>query len=147
MAKNIILFLFIGFLTTYFCNIIESQFLSHYLHQNIISLTITLIAITSAVRAIILSKITEIKLINKDNDFTQTFKELKISIYEQVAMIIISILTIIIAESKLINPHIHTLSMFVCDSILAAVLFYSIYILYDTAVAVIDIFIALSTKK
>jgi len=146
MIKNSCVFIVLGILMTSFCYLIKSDFLATFLHQNIISLTITLIAITSAVRAIILSKLTEIKLSNKQIDFSGTFKELKISIYEQVAMIVISILAITIGDSKLLicNPNIPT--SFIVNSILTAVLFYSIYILYDTAIAVIDIFIALSNN-
>lgn len=147
MIKNTCVFIVLGILMTSFCSLIESEFLATFLHQNIISLTITLIAITSAVRAIILSKLTEIKISNKQIDFSETFKELKISIYEQVAMIVISILTISIGDSKLLiaNPNIPI--WFIVNSILTTVLFYSIYILYDTAIAVIDIFIALSNNN
>jgi len=147
MLKNSCLFLGLGILMTGFSYIIKSEFLATFLHQNIISLTITLIAITSAVRAIILSKLTEIKIAHKEIDFSETFKELKISIYEQVAMIVISIVTITIGDSKIIANDVMQLASFAVNSILTAVLFYSIYILYDTAIAVIDIFIALSKKS
>jgi len=146
MIKNGCVFLVLGFLMTGFCYLIKSDFLATFLHQNIISLTITLIAITSAVRAIILSKLTEIKLSNKHIDFSETFKELKISVYEQVAMIVISILTIAVGDSKLIINNSVVTAFFITNTILTGALFYSIYILYDTAIAVIDIFIALSKK-
>lgn len=146
MLKNSCIFIVLGVLMTCFCYFIKSEFLATFLHQNIISLTITLIAITSAVRAIILSKLTEIKIAHKEIDFSETFKELKISIYEQVAMIMISIFVITIGDSKLIVNEITSIAPFVVNSILTAVLFYSVYILYDTAIAVIDIFIALSKK-
>ncbi|WP_175635086.1 hypothetical protein [Pedobacter ghigonis] len=147
MLKNSCIFFGLGILMTGFCYSIKSEFLAKFLHQNIISLTITLIAITSAVRAIILSKLTEIKIAHKEIDFSETFKELKISIYEQVAMIVISIVTITIGDSKIIANDASCTASFAVDSILTAVLFYSIYILYDTAIAVIDIFIALSKKS
>lgn len=125
----------------------QSDFLAVFLRQNIVSLTITLIAITSAVRAIILSKLTEIKLANEEIDFTSVFKELKISVYEQIFMVIISIITLTIGDSK-IFPEYKNADISLCvNSILSSVLFYSIYILHDTAIAVINIFIALSNKK
>lgn len=146
ILKNICLYLVLGAVINSLCNWLKSDYLSTFLHTQIITLSITLVAITSAVRGIILGKVTELNLANEELDFTLTFKELKIAVYEQIVMILISIVALVILNSKI--PQVSLLgTKFGVDSVLIAILLFNIYILYDIGVATIDIFIAINSKN
>lgn|GEM_PF-1151091 len=147
VVRNISLYIFYGFIFYSFSYYLDSPYLSTFLHDNIITICITLVAITAAVRGLILGKITDLSSSYKDLDFTPTFRELKISVYEQVCMIFLAIFLMIIFTSKKLSPiyleHIH----YTIDSLLTSILLYNVYILKDTATAIIDMFIAIDTKN
>jgi len=144
--KNCCFYLILGSITSWFCWVVESDFLSTFLHAQIITICITLVAITSAVRGIVLGKLVELGALHNELDFQPTFKELKISIYEQVTMIIIAILSLIIYASKQLPPNYQFVIRIAIDSILTGILYFNIYILCDTGIAVIDIFKAIHQK-
>ncbi|NCD69440.1 hypothetical protein [Mucilaginibacter agri] len=145
--KPIGLFIAIGFLVNYCCVLLQSDFLANFLHAQIITLTITLVAITSAVRGVILGKLTDLSNTFDELDFTSTFKELKKSILEQVSMVGIAIVLLTINSSKRLSDLNKEYFQFFTDSLLISILFYNIYILCDTGIAIINIFQAIATKS
>jgi hypothetical protein len=130
-AKNISLFLIIGFLVTALGKSLQSDFIPKFLSENLITLLIALIAINTTTLSVVLTKIREIsdKL---GGDFSETAKEMKLSIVEQVALVIIAIITQVIGSSAIINNN-YPYITFIAEMILAAILAYALYIVYDTA--------------
>jgi len=130
-AKNISLFLVIGFIVTLLSSWLESDFIANFLSQNLITLLIALVAINTTTLSVVLTKIREIAD-QLGGDFTRTAKEMKISIIEQVALIISAIIVQVVGTSSLISVRFPLLT-FVSSVILVAIFSYALYILYDTA--------------
>ena len=129
--KNISLFLVIGLLVTAVSRWLQSDFISEFLAQNLITLLIALVAINTTTLSVVLTKIREITD-QLGGDFTITAREMKLSIVEQVVLIISSIVVQVIGTSSLLNASFPMLG-FVSSVILVAIFSYAIYILYDTA--------------
>jgi hypothetical protein len=130
-AKNISLFLIIGLIVTLLTGWLKSDYISDFLSKNLITLLIALVAINTTTLSVVLTKIREIsdKL---GGDFSRTAKEMKISIAEQVILVILAFIVEVLGTSSLIIanfPHI----TFISNVVLIAVFSYALYILYDTA--------------
>ena len=110
---------------------VNSDFLSGFLSQNLVTLLIALVAINTTTLSVVLTKVREIsdKL---GGNFNRTAKEMKISIIEQVVLIVIAIIIQIIRASKILQVQFSSIN-FIADVILVAILSYALYILYDTA--------------
>ncbi|WP_457562145.1 hypothetical protein [Caminibacter pacificus] len=142
MSNNILKNLFFSYIIAYgvfsLQTQINSNFFSEYLEKNLISLLIALLAINITTLGIILTKIKD--LLNSRNldgsYFKNTKKQMLLSIQEQIAIIVISTGLLILKHSTLVNNEIIkdfiNVSLFACFS-------YAIFILYDTAKAVLDI--------
>src|SRR5690349_12926656 len=100
--KNISLFLLIGLLVTALSRWLQSNFISQFLAQNLITLLIALVAINTTTLSVVLTKIREI-MDQLGGDFTRTAREMKLSIVEQVALIIAAIVVQVINTSSLIK--------------------------------------------
>lgn len=130
-AKSFSLFLVVGILATLLTNWLQSTFIFDFLSANLITLLIALVAINTTTLSVVLTKIREItdKI---GGNFSNTAKEMKVSITEQVILIIVTAITQVMAGSPLVTssfPSMH----FVSSVILIGVFSYSLYILYDTA--------------
>lgn len=133
IIKNISLFLIIGFVISLLCKYLHSTFFLKYLNDNIIGLLLTLLAINTATLGLIASKIQDTIEKYKKLNFTNTIREMKFSLFEQVVLIILSIIVLILSNSSIIEfPH----KELFFNSILVSILIYSIIILYDTGKAV-----------
>lgn len=130
-AKNISLFLIIGLLVTLLAKWLQSVFISTFLSENLITLLVALVAINTTTLSVVLTKIREISD-QLGGDFSRTAKEMKLSIAEQVVLVILAVLTQVIGSSSLIN-HSYPIIGFISDVILVSIFSYAIYILYDTA--------------
>jgi len=129
--KNMSFFLVIGLLVTALSNWLQSNFISEFLAANLITLLIALVAINTTTLSVVLTKIREITD-QYGGDFTITANEMKLSIVEQVVLIILSIAVQVIGTSSLLQASYPMLG-FVSSVILVAIFSYAIYILYDTA--------------
>jgi uncharacterized membrane protein YozB (DUF420 family) len=118
---------------TLFANFLESPFLFKYLQDNIIGLQLTLLAINTATLGLIASKIQDIIVQFPKFNFANTIREMKISLLEQIVLIVISIFTLIIQNSNII---IIDEKINICNTILLTVFIYAINILWDTGKAV-----------
>lgn len=112
---------------------LESKSLFKYLQDNIIGLLLTLLAINTATLGLIASKIQDILIPYPSLDFSDVIKEMKMSLLEQIILIIVSIATLLVKDSAILE---FKLKDSFCEVILVAVLTYSIYILWDTGKAV-----------
>ena len=131
--KNVSFYIVLSIIVTMITNYLESPFLFKYLQNSIISLQITLLAINTATLGLIASKIQDITIQFPKFDFSESIKEMKISLLEQIILIVVSICTLIIQGStKIIFEQKTDIS----NSILLTVFVYSINIIWDTGKAV-----------
>ncbi|MEW6586240.1 MAG: hypothetical protein AB1442_11605 [Nitrospirota bacterium] len=132
--KNISLFLIIGLIVTWLANWLQSDFLTDFLSENLITLLIALVAINTTTMSVVLTKIREItdKL---GGNFTRTAKEMKVSIIEQVVLVIIAVIIQVIGASELIKTNFPPITFF-ANVVLVAIFSYALNVLYDTAKSV-----------
>lgn len=133
VLKSISLLTVLSTIIVLLCNYLQSSFLFSYLIDNIISLLLTLLAINTATLGLIASKIQDILVDQPRFDFSKSIKEMKVSLIEQIVLIAVTIVTLVLKDSKLVlfNQK-HTVS----NIILVGVLLYSINILWDTGKSV-----------
>lgn len=147
LVKNISFYTILAFIISLLSNYLESDFLINYLHENIIGLLLTLLAINTATLGLVASKIQDMLEKYPKSSFKNTTKEMKFSLTEQVVLIIVSVISLIILDSKLISFEHKVLLL---NSILVCVLIYSVNILWDTGKAVfviIDLIEELNKKN
>jgi len=131
--KNISFFLVISLIVVLVSQAIDSKSVFVYLEENIIGLLLTLLAINIASSGLIAAKIQDILVEFPEFDFSESLKEMKISLFEQVVLLIVCIISLILSDSSLIDfEHKSTLS----NTILFSILVYAINILWDTGQAV-----------
>jgi hypothetical protein len=109
--------------------------LREFLKGKIVELLITLLAINVATCGIIVSKLEELSKIHQ-KDFSETIKEIKLSLIYQIWFIGISIVTLILYQSKVIAGLLGDSHQFIFDSILTTVFICSIDVLRDTGMAI-----------
>ena len=131
--KNISFFFVIALSITAISNILNSTFLFTYLQTNIISLLITLLAINTATSGLIASKIQDFVIQKPEIDFSPTIKEMKVSLFEQIILIVISVISLIFQNSTKIELEFKD---DICNIILITAFIYAIDILWDTGKAV-----------
>jgi hypothetical protein len=147
IIKNICLYTIIGLVVTITSWWLRSDYLANFLHSQIVNISITLVAITSAVRGLILGKITDLSKDREDLNFDSTFKELRISLYEQIVMIFISLVLLMLAQGKRFLIYADEHGQVIVDSLLTAIFIYQIYIVFDSSKAIIDIYIEINNKN
>jgi len=114
---------------------LKSSFLPNFIDGNLITILLALMAINSTTNSVILTKLKDILKDNPKIDFTNSKREMRVSILEQLALTIVAIIGLILKKSDVLKqaiPH----RDFYSDLLLVAVLCYSIHVLYDTANAV-----------
>jgi hypothetical protein len=140
--KNFSLFIVVGIIVNLIIGWLKSDFISTFLTENLITLLIALVAINTTTMSVVMTKLKELTK-KQDGKFTRTLKEMKISIVEQVFLIVITVFVQIVSSSKLVQTSLPDL-LFFTDIILIGVFSYAIYILYDTANS---IFVILNYEK
>lgn len=129
LIKNISFYLIISIIITFLGVKLESKFLFKYLQENIIGLLITLLAINTATLGLIASKIQDIVVKHPKMDFSETTKQMKISLLEQIILIITSILCLLLMDSVKIS---FDFKNHIGNVLLVSILIYAINILWDT---------------
>lgn len=127
--KNISFIIVSSTIVVIICNYLKTDFLFKYLTNNLISLLLTLLAINTATLGLIASKMQDIVTDKPQFDFSNTIKEMKISLIEQIILISVTIVTLVLQDSKVVVVNHKDL---VSNIILVGVLIYSIDILWDT---------------
>jgi|TARA_B110000908_G_C10102693_1_gene379318 hypothetical protein len=129
LVKNISFYIIISIIITFLGFKLESKFLFKYLQENIIGLLLTLLAINTATLGLIASKIQDIVVKYPQMDFSETIKQMKISLLEQIILIIISILCLLLMDSRIIT---YEFKIEIGNVFLVSILIYAINILWDT---------------
>lgn len=139
VLTNTLIAIGIGYVCQLLQSFCESQFLYTFLKGNLITLLIALLAINSGTMGIVLTKIRE--LIDRAGTGAEAFEttknEMLLSIKEQIALIVLSIVALTMADSAWIMK-IKTLSD-VYPVLIFSLFSYSIINLYDTAKSVLII--------
>ncbi|MEN9442823.1 MAG: hypothetical protein RLZ33_2900 [Bacteroidota bacterium] len=131
--KNISFYLVISYIICLGAYFVNSSSLFTYLRGNIIGLLLTLLAINTATLGLIASKMQDLLKDFPTFSFKDSIQQMKLSLLEQIILIVSSVLIIIVHGSKMIDfPH----KEFTLDVLLGTVVVYSIAILWDTGKAV-----------
>ncbi|MCD6566696.1 MAG: hypothetical protein J7K53_12225 [Bacteroidales bacterium] len=142
VVKNVCLYLVISTIISWITIKLDSVFLVSFLEKNLITLLVALLAINTTTMSIIMVKLRELK--DKFGvRFDNTLNSLRISLYEQVSLIPLSILMLVLRDSTVIKQHL-AYSSFIWDTALIAIFAYAIHILFDTAKSV---FIIITTEN
>jgi hypothetical protein len=115
--------------------VLQTTFLSDFLRGNLVAILFGLLAINAATLSVVLTKIRELMdKAGKHDAFPKTKNEMLLSIQEQVALIVISLIALMVEKSPIISdkPNI-TLAIGI---LLPACLCYSLAVLYDTCKSV-----------
>lgn len=126
-------------------HLLESSFLSLFLKENLVGLLLTLMAINTATSTVISGKLEEISGRTGAN-FTEVIKEIKLSLVEQIILIVISVILLIIEGSKVLETKIDNFDIWI-NILLATILVYAVDILRDTGVAIFNIVLELSENS
>ncbi len=113
---------------------LKSDFLSEFLSCNLITVLIALVAINTTTTSVVLTKVREIAD-QLGGHFERTAAEMKLSITEQLVLIVVAIMVQVLGASKVLVAWLPSVR-FVTDVLLVAILAYAIYILRDTASSV-----------
>ncbi|MRF40095.1 hypothetical protein GIJ78_06085 [Escherichia coli] len=136
---NVLIALGIGYLCQILQSICQSQFLLTFLKGNLITLLIALLAINSATMGIVLTKIRE--LIDKAGTGSEVFQstkdEMLLSIKEQIALVVVSVILLTVLDSELAKKASELQDIY--PVLLFSIFAYSIINLYDTAKSVLII--------
>ena len=144
LVKNISFFIIIAIIITFLGAILESKFLFKFLQENIISLLLILLAINTTTLGLIASKIQDIVVKIPEMDFSDTIKEMKTSLLEQIILIIASVFCLLLMDSNKISFEYKNE---IGNVILISIFIYAINILWDTGKSVFIIIEELQKMK
>lgn len=86
--------------------LLGSDYIGPFLKGNIITIILTLLAINTATLGIVLTKIREIlDRAGSQGAFAATKKEMLLSVYEQVALVFVSLVLLMISDSSWVKGH------------------------------------------
>lgn len=112
-----------------------SPFLSKFLHDNLINILINLLAINTATTGIVLTKLKEISESHNNFDFSESYKELKLALVEQIILIGLSMIVLIFNDSTLIKSHLSQHD-FIFNTLITAIFINALDTLRDTGKAI-----------
>lgn len=144
LVKNISFFIIIAIIITFLGATLESKFLFKFLQENIISLLLILLAINTTTLGLIASKIQDIVVKIPEMDFSDTIKEMKTSLLEQIILIIASVFCLLLMDSNKISFEYKNE---IGNVILISIFIYAINILWDTGKSVFIIIEELQKMK
>lgn len=134
--KNISFFIVISLILNAVSYYLESSFLLNFLNSNLIIILLTLLAINTATTGLLSIKMAELETKFNDLDFKNVYNEMKFSLKEQIVLIIISLLVLIVNDSKLFAFQFKS---FIIGTFLTSIFVYALDILRDTGVSVFDL--------
>lgn len=135
--KNICMALVCGFILTALSIKLGSSFLDTFLQNNLIMLLIALLAIHITTLSVIMTKLKELSD-KYGQSFSNTIKEMRISLYEHIVLIVLGLVVLILKESTVLDSFICNWGN-ACAILLSSILIYSLVILYDTGKSVFEI--------
>ncbi|WP_339899641.1 hypothetical protein [uncultured Gilvimarinus sp.] len=129
--KNISTFIVFAAIVRFASEYLGSDYLILFLDKNLITILIALLAINTTTGSVVMTKLREITDKNGVN-FSETIKNLKLSIFEQVFLIVIALVLLVLVHSPIFMA-LFTYSKSLVEILLIAVFIASLYNLYDTA--------------
>jgi hypothetical protein len=131
--KEIFSYLLIAIIFNIISHLLGTKYLFAYLSTNIITIQITIMAISTAIRGLVVSKLQEVKNKFPETSLKPITKALLFSFKEQIFLLATSILLNTIADSKISNKLIFSEYFdFVIEVSLFFVFVYAVDILWDT---------------
>lgn len=143
---KILAYIGLAFIINIGCYAIKSPYLSEFLTSNIVTIILTLLAINTATSSVLTSKLDDISKNHSGFSFAATYRELKKSLFEQLILLVLSVVVLIILNSKLLKDNVDCLKEG-SDIALTTIFIYTIDILRDTGVAIFEIMAALQKQK
>jgi len=138
-------FILTGFLASYICQVIGSDYLRDFLSSQLVGIIITLMAINTATCSFLIAKLDDLKK-GKPIDFSKTTTSIKNSLIEQVIIMSLAIVIGVLSSSKTINYN-NINSDLIFTSLRCAIFINTIQILNDTGLLMFDIFESINTNK
>jgi len=137
MFNNWHIVLLISIVVQYLIGVIQSNSLFVFFNDNLVLLLVALSAINNTTLGVIMSKLKEI---SKEyfTDFSEVIRQMKISIKEQLILILVGTSIQILCGSSLLFFKNDTF-LYISQVLLIFIFLYSLYILYDTANMIFDI--------
>lgn len=132
--KNISLYLVVSILLNGLSSWLGSVFLNNFLDSNIIIVLVSILAVNIAITSILIPKLKETSD-NCNADFSNTYREIKISFREHILLIVVSIIILVVKHSQLLHSKIECLDI-MSNTLLLAILIYGIALLWDTGNAI-----------
>lgn len=131
--KEISVYIIIAISVNTFSHLLGTKYLFTYLSSNILTIQITLMAISTAIRGLVVSKLQDINKKFPEKSLKPITKALLFSFKEQICLLAISIILILISDSKITNLFLHkNYYDFAIEVLLFSVFIYAIDILWDT---------------
>jgi len=136
--KDILISSLIAILIILLSKLIESDYLIKFFDSNLVILQIGVLAVNIGTGGIIIAKLKEIEENLNKNIFEKTYKSIELSIYEQILIIIFTILSFILFHSK-IEFLSNTLFNLIMEIFITLLFFMTIFSLIDTTKALINL--------
>ncbi|EMB20016.1 hypothetical protein [Treponema denticola] len=133
--KNILASIGFSFVLIQFQYYVNSEYITSFLKENLITIIVSLLAVNTATTGIVLTKIREL-IDNSQNkiSFTNSKNEMKKSIIEQIVLVILALFFLTLTGSGLIKNSIQLQQ--IIDIFCCTIFIYDLFILYDTAKSV-----------
>jgi hypothetical protein len=135
----------LGIGINFLCVSLKSSYLTGFLDTNIILIFIPLLAINITTCSFIIGKLSDITE-KYGTVFTNTYKELKIGLFEQLGLIITATVCLVIKNSCYFISF-GSNYLFILNSFLIGAFIYSLDILRDTGISIFQIFETLEEIK
>lgn len=129
VVKDIALYIVISFLVNLFSESFESNFLSQFLESNLITIQITLMAITIATYTFIIARLQDLSQ-NDLTKFNKTLDSMKLAIVHQLLGIGFALVLLILKASQEVISLFEKCE-FVIDILLTVMFLWAIFILKD----------------
>lgn len=139
VLKNTFFALGIGFVAVIICGWLETEYLMTFFSANLITILVALLAVNAATMGIVLTKIRDL-IDGQDGGagcFSETRRQMLLSVKEQVGLIILAILILSIDQSPIVSS-ISNVNLLI-DAVVTAIFAYALMVLYDTAKGVLII--------
>lgn len=124
--------LLIAIVLTLGCDKIGSHFLQKYLCENLLTIILGFLAINTATLGVLATKLHDIKKELPHLELTDVVKQMKSSLTEQIALVVLVLLSLVLRNSALQFEY----KWFITDVINLSCFLYAIDILWDTGKSV-----------
>jgi hypothetical protein len=126
------LYLVVGFLFVGISYLLDSDYLSYFLKENLVILLVALLAINTTTSSVVMTKLKEIAEKDALANFNSTIAALRLSIYEQIAYVGLAVFFSILAESTIV-VNAWSYAPLVILTLLSSIFIAALAALFDTA--------------